>query len=170
METKGLEWLQENFVGHNLKFSYEDKKGFIIEGNCKLKNRDITEIPYKIYKVIGDFDCGGLPNKPNYIKTLNNFPDIVNGNFYVSFNEKLTSLEGGPCEVDGTYFCNNCKLYNLDGVASNIGRNLKAFSNPIHEVSVLKNVHVGGYVDLDFTPVYDNTPIKDRIIGNYTCK
>lgn len=167
MENDGLQWLQENFVGHDLKFSYENKHGYIIEGSCRLKDKNVTEIPYKIYKVIGDFDCGGKPNNSNNIKTLKNFPDIVEGNFYVNFNVYLHSLENGPKEVTGSYFCNNCKLENLDYVAEKIGRNLKAFSNPIENADALKNSTIGGFIDLEYTPVYERTPINERLAGKY---
>lgn len=78
----------------------------IYESIC-ISNLNLKEIPFKINKVKGYFDCSD-----NQLTSLKNCPVEVTGFFDCSQNE-LTSLEFGPKKVGTFYNCYNNKLNDL---------------------------------------------------------
>ena len=71
----------------------------------------------------GSIDVDGFTNISD--KRLTKLPlkfNKIKGEFYCSYNN-LTSLEGCPKEVGGSFFCNGCiKLNSLEGCPKEVGR------------------------------------------------
>lgn len=147
-----INWCKENIKGYNVSFEIDKDKNLIITGNCYIDNIELTKLPYRIHKVIGNFSvCGGLGEpRVMHLQTLENFPRIVTGNFNIGSNVDLTSLVGGPEEVGGYYRCSYCKIKSMDGIAKKVGSYISAFSN--HSLTDIKALDESTftYVDLEF--------------------
>jgi len=85
-------------VDGNIILSYDFERG------------ELTKIPLKFAKVIGDFECDR-----NQLTTLKGSPKSVGGNFECSGN-KLTSLEYCPESVGGNFDCHSNQLTSLEGL------------------------------------------------------
>ena len=59
-----------------------------------------------------------------------NIPNIVNGNFYCSYNQ-LTSLQYGPSKVNGSFYCSNNQLTSLQYCPSEVNGNFYCSSNQL---------------------------------------
>ena len=123
----------------------------------------LLEIPIRIRRVTGDFNCGdnqlttlkGAPERVdecfycilNNLKTLEGAPKFVGGDFECYYN-KLTSLEGAPKYVGGGFSCYNNNLTSLEGAPKYIGGNFECSDNPKHftEEEVRKLIDVRGEV------------------------
>jgi hypothetical protein len=170
-----IKWFKTNFMG-----SYDvsiDDKGYInVKGSCILINDKLTELPYKIGSVTGDFWLNAYtysnPYKPTdklclnidfNINTLKNCPDYVQGTFNCSGCPNLKNLKGGPSKVDGNYKCNHCGLESFEGIASEIGGNIIAYANyHLTDISALNNISYD-WIDLDFSPktLYESSDYKN---------
>lgn len=125
---KDLELIQKQLglIGDNLT----DNETFLLSElkKMKIENYQITNneevivfddviveyysgkrLPFKFGKIHGNFKFvhGGL-------ETLDNCPDIVLGDFNVSFN-RLCNLDGGPSRCHGIYNCSHNNLTSLRG-------------------------------------------------------
>jgi len=91
-----------------------------VEGNVEIEPEDLIEgeLPFKFYKVTGDFICRDLG-----LRTLEGCPEVVTGNFDCSEND-LTTLEGGPREVGGIFNCMNNNLISLKDIPKKVGRSI----------------------------------------------
>lgn len=165
-ETK-LAWLKEHVKGYDVQFNINDKDEIVICGNCYIDDGNITELPYKITKVVGNFIMSGLYPLPHKTKlsSLKNMPDVVTGDFDISCNEELTSLAGGPSHVFGRYKCNGCNLTSLEGIASEINSYIVAYNNKITELSALENTKGWSDVDVEYNPekLYESALYKKYI-------
>jgi len=99
-------------VDGNIILSYDFERG------------ELSKIPLKFAKVIGDFECDR-----NQLTTLKGSPKSVGGNFECSGNE-LTSLEGGPESVGGNFDCHSNQLTSLEGLPE-IGGHINCRRNQI---------------------------------------
>lgn len=97
---------------------------------CRLYLTSLEDLPYKLNKVAGHFDCSdniltSLKGSPkivnddfdcqyNKLTSLEECPKIINGIFNCEVN-MLTSLENAPTEVKKDFYCNNNLLVNLIG-------------------------------------------------------
>lgn len=77
----------------------------------------------------------------NNLTSLEGTPDKVHGSFSCE-NNKLETLAGGPKYVKGGYNCSGNRLTNLEGIADEIGANIDARRNPIESLKglVLRDV------------------------------
>lgn len=146
-----INWCKENIKGYNVSFEIDEDKNLIIKGNCYIDNTELTKLPYRIHKVIGNFSvCGDLTiPRTMHLQTLENFPRIVTGNFNISGNPDLVSLAGGPVEVGGYYRCSHCNIKTMVGMAKKIGSYISAFSNPLVDITALDESTFTN-IDLDF--------------------
>ena len=85
-------------VNGNIILSYDFERG------------ELSKIPLKFAKVIGDFECDR-----NQLTTLKGSPRSVVGNFDCSGNQ-LTSLEYCPESVGGDFDCHSNQLTSLEGL------------------------------------------------------
>ena len=85
-------------VDGNIILSYDFERG------------ELSKIPLKFAKVIGDFECDR-----NQLTTLKGSPKSVGGNFECSGNQ-LTSLEYCPESVGGNFDCHSNQLTSLEGL------------------------------------------------------
>ena len=99
-------------VDGNIILSYDFERG------------ELSKIPLKFAKVIGDFECDR-----NQLTTLKGSPRSVGGNFECSGNQ-LTSLEYCPVSVGGNFDCHNNQLTSLEGLPE-IGGYLNCRRNQI---------------------------------------
>ena len=78
-----------------------------VKGNVDLDNTYFKELPYKFGTVTGWFT---LENNKN-LRSLKNCPDHISNKhmFDIEGCSKLVSLEGCPKEVDGWFYCKDCK-------------------------------------------------------------
>lgn len=110
-----------------------------VDGNVDLSSRNLTILPIKFKRIMGDFHIQnnqlatlyGSPiaigrNFNCFNNLLTNFsggPKWVGGDLY-AYNNKLSILKGSPHEVVGNYFISgNDKLSNLVGCTLKIGGN-----------------------------------------------
>ena len=107
--------------------NYEIIDGVVnVNGDVKLYDKGLTNIPIQFGIVTGNFDCSW-----NKLKSLKGSPIKVLRNFDCNGN-KLTSLEGGPVEVGGSYYCSRNKLTSLEGGPKELGVYLDCDVNPIN--------------------------------------
>lgn len=104
--NKIIEWLTK----YNIKGIINVFGDIDIYSNLNLKNSDISELPYKINKVGGNFYINASP-----LKTLKNFPNEVGGDLSLA-NTMITSLEGLPEKIGGSLYIQDCA--NLVGLTS----------------------------------------------------
>lgn len=114
-------------VDHIDEDNYKDYIGkFVnVEGNVKLDNLNLTELPIRFGKVGGNFYCYW-----NKLKTLEGAPIEVNGNFICEYNE-LTSLKGSPKKVKGCFSCKENKLTSLEGAPEKVGNYFDCQNNKL---------------------------------------
>ena len=88
---------------------------------------------------------GDLDIPRQNLTSLEGCPKIINGSFYCSVNN-LESLVGGPEKVKASYFCDNNQLLSLDEIAFYIGNNLSFEGNPIESIAGIhkKITYLGG--------------------------
>lgn len=113
-----LEHFKDICDGNDADLVIEERKDGSINvfSDVYIIRQPIKTLPIKINKVEGDFVA-----KWNNIETLENFPNLVDGDFVISNNPQLRSLEGGPTVVKGKYNVSNCKrLRTLKGIANTI--------------------------------------------------
>ena len=135
---------------------YEDGDGkLIVEGNVVILNDNFNKFPVKIDKVIGSVEWRGCVNQfeSGSLTSLENFPDEVTGNVYISKNVRLTSLNGCPKKIGGSLVCDHCNISDISGIAgAKIKNHFIASHNPISDISVLEKVYVGRNIELINTP------------------
>ena len=130
-------WIKENYKIYGTLKIYEDKHGFVVDSNDKIKvtNKDIKSLTNGMFRwgsVAGKFDCAkcaelisleGAPNECDSfdcskcagLRSLKGAPNECIW-FYCSECTELRTLEGTPNECDG-FDCSGCiKLTSLKGV------------------------------------------------------
>lgn len=115
-----------------------------IKGNVTLNNnklRSLSGLPNEI--------TGSLNLDSNYLDSLEGCPKIIKGDFIVS-DCYLTSLKGGPQVVTGMYCAQENELKNLEGLATEIGKDLYIYEQRSNakftEEQVVKISNVGGNI------------------------
>lgn len=172
-----LKWCNDNIHGmYNSDINFEiTDDGINITGNCYINNKDLTELPYKINIVHGNFICAGhnaYNSSDMHLTTLKNMPNIVYGNFDISFNTDLQSLEYSPLIVTGNFKCNHCALLNMNGISKEINGHIIAYSNPLTNINEVIKVKNFIYIDIDFcneiklTPIYKKLCHTNKIFKN----
>lgn len=136
-------------IYHKIKNLKIDRNGFInVDGDVDLSGGVLDSIPYKFGKVSGNFNI----SRNSELSSLENCPDWIGGNFDCSENQ-LTSLEGGPKFVKEIYDCSHNKLRTLRGVGV-VGKKFFCYANEeIKELYALKisaNKNPDLYIQSDF--------------------
>jgi len=150
--TDRINWYRENINSDNITYNIVDNK-LVVKGNIVIPET-CEQLEYKIDELHGNIMTANSKNRTKgKLKSLTNFPDIVYGYVDISFNNKLTSLDGAPKEIKGYLKCNNCSLASADGISENVGGDVYLYNNPLKDISSLVEMNTNGYIDIDNTDV-----------------
>ena len=116
-------------VDGNIILSYDFERG------------ELSKIPLKFAKVIGDFECDR-----NQLTTLKGSPKSVVGNFDCSGNQ-LTSLEYCPESIGGNFDCHSNQLTSLEGLPE-----------------------IGGYINCRRNQIIDFRGVPEFFEGYFYCE
>ena len=116
-------------VDGNIILSYDFERG------------ELSKIPLKFAKVIGDFECDR-----NQLTTLKGSPRSVVGNFDCSGNQ-LTSLEYCPESIGGNFDCHSNQLTSLEGLPE-----------------------IGGYINCRRNQITDFRGVPEFFEGYFYCE
>ena len=130
-ESVGTEFLKSKEEIHAWLEKYEVKRYEIhddltvtLNDDLNLFAKSIRAIPIKFRKT------QSINVSSNYLTSIDWAPEVVDGDFKCDKNrDKITSLEGGPKEVKGTFNCNNSKLTSLEGGPQKVGGNYRCADN-----------------------------------------
>ena len=110
------------------------------EGNLDLSSFGLRELPPTLngITVNGYFDCSNQDNtilhrgnqSKNILKTLENSPKIVYGNFYCH-NIELESFKGAPEVINGEFNCSYNKLTSLEYIPKTVNRDFYFRNNTV---------------------------------------
>jgi len=146
-------------------------KGYVIEGDVDLWNKNLKELPnFEGIKIGGSFYCSGneltdlsgAPEKvggvfnctSNQLTTLQDAPSEVGGDFKCSYNQ-LTDLKGAPREIKGDFWCNYNQLTTLKGAPEKVGESFECRFNQLTTLQSAPET-VGGSFDCSY-----NNQLKD---------
>ena len=104
-------------------YTINDDGSINVNGNVRLSDLLIPELPLTFNKVTGYFDC-----QNNKLTSLKGSPRWVGGYFYCDFND-LTSLEFSPEYVGGSFGCTDNDLTDLVGSPKEVGGYFYCASN-----------------------------------------
>ena len=108
-----------------------------VDDTVFLWRKGLTEIPIQFGKVTEGFDIS-----ENKLTSLEGCPKYVEGTFYCSDNN-LKSLIGCPKEVGGNFYCENNQLITLEVAPEYVGGYFHCKNNPnLKSLKGLKNVKV----------------------------
>ncbi len=106
-------------------YTINDDGSIDVDGRVDLNDMKLTELPLKFNRVNGSFLC-----KSNKLTSLEFGPIEVGGSFYCDYNSKLTSLEHGPKKVGSNFSCTNNKLTSLEFSPVEVGGDFYCDRNP----------------------------------------
>ena len=156
-----IEQSLNDFEIQNYEIIQENGKFIVnVNGNVKLRDKNLNRIPFNFGIVSGDFDCShnrltsleGAPNEVgedfdcgfNQLTSLEGAPSEIGKSFYCS-NNKLTSLEGAPSEIGGDFDCSHNRLTSLEGAPNEVGGDFYCGNNPIKFTEEdVENIKIGG--------------------------
>ena len=139
-------------------------KGFVIKGNLKLSDRDMTELPdLSAVTVTGNFDCSYTQ-----ITSLKGAPQKVGGNFDCSYTQ-ITSLEGAPQQVGRDFACHHTPITSLEGAPQKVGRNFDCRETRITSLEGVPQ-EVGGNFDCSCTPIISLEGGPQKVGRNFDCR
>ena len=131
-----VKWLEAMDI---TEYSVDDE-GFVnVERFVDISERGLSAIPVKFGYVGGNFYC----QHNNNLSSLEGAPREVGGSFYC-WNNNLSSLEGAPREVGGSFYCWNNKLPSLQGAPREVGGTFNCWNNNLSSLQGAPR-EVGGY-------------------------
>ena len=118
-DKKGIEeWIKDNYRISG-KLSISDDLVVDCTGIVSVKNKAITSLTNGLFrwgKVDGNFTCSFAQ-----ITSLEGAPEVVGGSFYCNVCDSLRTLEGAPKEVGWDFDLTNCaNLTSLEGAPKKI--------------------------------------------------
>ena len=136
--------VQRDRVQHILKRVEDDPSfGEIVNGDENLSYGFFKEIPKELRNIRG-VDGDFIVND-NRLTSLEGSPTDVEGSVFAARNQ-LETLEGGPVMVDGDFKVDNNKLKNLKGLPKHITGDLHINMNPLESLEGAQDTSVGGTV------------------------
>jgi len=152
--------VQQDRIQHILKRVEDDPSfGEIIIGDENLSYGFFKEIPKELRNirgVDGDFIVSN-----NRLTSLEGSPTDVEGSVFAARNQ-LETLEGGPVMVDGDFKVDNNKLKNLKGLPKDITGDLHINMNPLESLEGAQDTSVGGTVFVGGWPIRKVGGPKER--------
>lgn len=114
-----------------------------VDGSVYLRDRPrVKRLPVK-FEHTRDFHCNN-----NSLTTLEGAPHSVRGSFDCH-NNQLTSLAHSPEYVEGAFWCGFNKLKNLVGAPTSVGDDFVCRGNPLESLDGLPS-EIDGVVRLDY--------------------
>ena len=136
--------VQRDRVQHILKRVEDDPSfGEIVNGDENLSYGFFKEIPKELRNIRG-VDGDFIVND-NRLTSLEGSPTDIEGSVFAARNQ-LETLEGGPVMVDGDFKVDNNKLKNLKGLPKHITGDLHINMNPLESLEGAQDTSVGGTV------------------------
>lgn len=165
----------KNFLGESVKVYRDTDNNIIVNGDIHVSPDDRTfdHMPVKIHKLNGDILWHSENCVKNNLKSLINFPDIVNGSVRIFGNPMLKSLKYCPIEINGNFECDRCSITSFDGISQKITGNLIASFNPIVNTAALESLDIKGCISIIDTSILNpNMSVKtsnnnSSIIADY---
>jgi len=152
--------VQRDRVQHILKRVEDDPSfGEIIIGDENLSYGFFKEIPKELRNIRG-VDGDFIVND-NRLTSLEGSPTDVEGSVFAARNQ-LETLEGGPVMVDGDFKVDNNKLKNLKGLPKDITGDLHINMNPLESLEGAQDTSVGGTVFIGGWPIRKVGGPKER--------
>ena len=152
--------VQQDRVQHILRRVEDDPSfGEIINGDENLSHGFFKEIPKELRNIRG-VDGDFILNN-NRLTSLEGSPTDVEGSVYAAFNE-LETLEGSPEMVDGDFKVDNNNLKNLKGLPKDITGDLHINMNPLESLEGAQDTSVGGTVFVGGWPIRKVGGPKER--------
>jgi len=108
------------------KLAKNSDGSYSTNGSIDLIDLNLTEIPFRLKEVLGDFICSH--NSIATFKGVFTEDSRVGGRFLCEYN-KLTSLEGIPDYIGGDFLCIHNELESLEGCPEVIYRDFWCSSN-----------------------------------------
>ncbi len=113
--------------------------------------------------VSGSFSCSGR----NLVDFRGVRFGVVGGNFYFD-NNKLTSLEGAPQEVEGGFSCDNNKLTSLKGAPQTVGGDFDCYNNKLTSLKGAP-MRVGGSFNCPNNNLTSLEGAPQKVGGSFDC-
>ena len=136
--------VQQDRIQHILKRVEDDPSfGEIVIGDENLSYGFFKEIPKELRNIRG-VDGDFIVNN-NRLTSLEGSPTDVEGSVFAARNQ-LETLEGGPVMVDGDFKVDNNNLKNLKGLPKYISGDLHINMNPLESLEGAQDTSVGGTV------------------------
>lgn len=153
-----LEWLKEHDFYYNENKYKINGETVDVQNDVKLFNV-VGKIPFQFGKVAYDFDCSN-----NQLTSLEGSPKEVGGSFWCQ-NNKLKNLKGSPSKVGNYYMCSNNDLVSLEGCPKEINDGFDCSSNKLSTLKFGPQKINGDFdcsnnqlKDLKFGPTYVKGP------------
>ena len=152
--------VQRDRVQHILKRVEDDPSfGEIMIGDGNLSYGFFKEIPKELRNIRG-VDGDFIVND-NRLTSLEGSPTDVEGSVFAARNQ-LETLEGGPVMVDGDFKVDNNNLKNLKGLPKDITGDLHINMNPLESLEGAQDTSVGGTVFVGGWPIRKVGGPKER--------
>jgi len=152
--------VQQDRIQHILKRVEDDPSfGEIVIGDENLSYGFFKEIPKELRNIRG-VDGDFIVND-NRLTSLEGSPTDVEGSVFAARNQ-LETLEGGPVMVDGDFKVDNNNLKNLKGLPKDITGDLHINMNPLESLEGAQDTSVGGTVFVGGWPIRKVGGPKER--------
>ena len=152
--------VQQDRIQHILKRVEDDPSfGEIVVGDENLSYGFFKEIPKELRNIRGV--DGDFIVSDNRLTSLEGSPTDVEGSVFAARNQ-LETLEGGPVMVDGDFKVDNNKLKNLKGLPKHITGDLHINMNPLESLEGAQDTSVGGTVFIGGWPIRKVGGPKER--------
>lgn len=136
---------------HIENYSINSDGSIDVDGNIKMHEMELSELPLKFNKVSGNFNCSG-----NKLTSLVGSPKHVGGNFYCSDNP-LPSLVGCPASIMGSCYVTGTAIQNLVGCPLYVG-GIFSFDVSMHstfsgntDIEIYDDIYLNISDDIDTT-------------------
>lgn len=144
--------------------TFEPDGSINYNGNVNLADKGLKKFPFKFNRVETDFFCAS-----NELTTLEGAPKYVGGTFSCSYNN-LKDLKGGPQEVGKNYFCKANDLTSLEGSPKRVNGSFFCEHNLLTSLKGCPE-YVGGNLVCAFNLMrsFKDAPkvLKGQLIANY---
>jgi hypothetical protein len=155
-----LNLLRTKLVTLGIKNWTVNKDGTVdVDGDCFLNGKSLKKLPFKFGKITGAFVC-----EKNELTTLEGAPHYIGGSFYCEQN-KLKDLKFGPKNVMGRYVCARNELTSLEGAPETIFSDFDCSYNKLTNLKGSPRFVEGNFycqgnelTSLQFGPVEINGP------------
>jgi hypothetical protein len=146
-------------------FNYRiEENGVVnVNGDVKIKRRELEAIPIQFGIVAADFNCGR-----NNLLSLHGSPYVVIGNYYCN-NNKLTSLKGASDKVGRSFYCDYNDIESLEGSPGSIFNSFYCFDNKLTSLKGGPKIVQENY-NCNNNLINSLEGYPDRIHGYFICQ